>query len=292
MHHRTLLNGFTTFALAAALASSSCAAPTSAPGTATPSAPHPDAAPHENLNAVVWMQTAVEYEATALQAYRLAQLQLEAALKDPAWTAAIEQSGEFAKLPPAVVLDIDETVLDNSYFQARLVRDRAVYSEERWGEWVRESRATAIPGALEFTQSAAKNGVGVFYVSNRMAPLEEATRKNLAALGFPLNDRVDTILSRNERPEWQASAKGPRRQHVARDHRIVLLIGDDLGDFVVNATGTREERHARTAPNADWWGRRWIMLPNPTYGSWERAVIGSSSDPITAKQRALRFEPR
>ena len=84
----------------------------------------------------------------------------------------------------------------------------------------------------------------------------------------------------------------PRRAHVARDYRILLLVGDDLGDFVVNPAGTPEERHARTAPNAEWWGRRWIMLPNPTYGSWERAVIGSSTDPIGARYRALRFEPR
>ena len=237
------------------------------------------------------MQTALEYEAAAVQAYRLAQLQLDAALKDPRWTAAIEQTGDATKLPPAVVLDIDETVLDNSYFQARLVRDRAVFSDERWNGWVREARATAIPGALEFTQYAAKQGVTVFYISNRTAPLEEATRQNLAALGFTLPDGVDTILSRGERPEWQASAKGPRRQEVARSYRIALLIGDDLGDFVVDAAGTVKERQARTAPQADWWGRRWIMIPNPTYGSWERAVIGSASDPIGAKRRALRFEP-
>ena len=272
-------------------ASGSCAARTAAPATPA-TAPATAGAAHENLNAVVWMQTAEEYEATALQAYRLAQMQLEAGLKDPSWTAALEQTGDFAKLPPAVVLDIDETVLDNSYFQARQVRDRAPYSEERWGEWVREARATAIPGALAFTQYAARNGVTVFYVSNRQAPLEEPTRKNLAALGFPLNDKIDTVLSRSERPEWQASGKGPRRQLVARDYRILLLIGDDLGDFVVNAAGTLEERRARTAPQADWWGRRWIMLPNPTYGSWERAVIGPATDPLDAKHRALRFEPR
>ena len=246
---------------------------------------------HENLNAISWMQTSLEYEATALQAYRLAQAQLDAALKDSSWTAAVEQTGSFSALPVAVVLDIDETVLDNSYFQARLVRDRATYSEEQWSGWVREARATAIPGALEFTQYAAKQGVTVFYISNRMAPLEDATRKNLAALGFPLSERLDPILSRGERPEWQASGKGPRRQQVARDYRIALLIGDDLGDFVANAAGTLDERRARTAPQAGWWGRRWIMLPNPTYGSWERAVIGSSTDPVDAKQRALRFEP-
>lgn len=247
---------------------------------------------HENLNAVVWMQTAQEYEASAIQAYRLAMLQLDAALKDPSWTAALEQTGDASKLPPAVVLDIDETVLDNSFFQARLVRDRAVYSAERWGVWVREARAPGIPGALEFTQYAAGKGVTVFYISNRMADLEPPTRANLQALKFPLSDKIDTVLSRAERPEWQASAKGPRRALVARDYRILLLIGDDLGDFVVNADGTPAERRERTAPNADWWGRRWIMIPNPSYGSWERAVIGSSKDPIASKHGALRFEPR
>jgi 5'-nucleotidase (lipoprotein e(P4) family) len=191
-----------------------------------------------------------------------------------------------------VVLDIDETVLDNSFFQARQVRDRAAYSEERWGQWVQETRAGAIPGAREFTQYAASKGVTVFYISNRNANLEAPTRANLKALQFPVSDTIDTLLSRGERPEWQASAKGPRRAFVASSYRILLLIGDDLGDFVVNAAGTVEERHARTAPNEDWWGRRWIMIPNPTYGSWERAVIGSATDPVEAKQRALRFEPR
>ena len=241
---------------------------------------------------MVWMQTALEYEATALQAYRLAEAQLDAALKDPSWTAAIEQTGDVSTLPPAVILDIDETVLDNSYFQARMVRDRTVFSEELWNGWVQEARATPIPGAREFTHYAAKNGVAVFYISNRTAVGETATRANLAAHGFALSETVDTLLTRGERPEWQASAKGPRRLHVARDYRILLLIGDDLGDFVVNAAGTPEERQTRTAPNSEWWGRRWIMLPNPTYGSWERGVIGSATDPIGAKLRALRFQPR
>ena len=78
---------------------------------------------------------------------------------------------------------------------------------------------------------------------------------------------------------------------MARDYRILLLIGDDLGDFVVDPAGTVDQRHQRTAANADWWGRRWIMLPNPTYGSWERAVIGTG-DPLEMKRRALRYEPR
>src|SRR5205085_1575509 len=95
---------------------------------------------HENLNAVLWMQTAVEYRASALQAYRLAQLQLDAALRDPAWTAATEQSGDPSPLPPAVILDLDETVLDNSAFQARQIQDVAPYSNDAWNRWAEERK--------------------------------------------------------------------------------------------------------------------------------------------------------
>lgn len=265
----------------------------STPPATRPTAPvPPTAAPHENLNAVLWMQTALEYEASAMQAYRLAALQLDTALKESSWTAALEQTSDASTLPPAVILDIDETVLDNSYYQARQVRDNSQFAADTWDRWCQEARATAIPGAPDFTQYAEKRGVTVFYITNRTANVEDATRRNLAALGFPLSAGVDTVLTRGERPEWQASAKGARRAHVARDYRVLLLVGDDLGDFVVDASGTPPQRAARTAPRADWWGRRWIMLPNPTYGSWERAIVGNAPDPVTAKRRALKYDPR
>jgi len=267
--------------------SASCATHTAPP--AQRSAPAGSAAAHENLNAVLWVQTALEYEASALQAFRLAQMQLDAALADTRWTAAIEQQGDASKLPPAVIVDVDETVLDNSSYQARMIRDNASYASATWDPWVEEARATAVPGAVEFAQYAAKKGVTVFYVTNRTANLEAATRRNLAAENFPLTDTVDTVLVRGERPEWSASAKGPRRAFVAGTYRILLLVGDDLGDFVVDAAGTPEERETRAAAQSDWWGRRWIMIPNPTYGSWERAIIGSAADPNAARRNALRY---
>ncbi|HVJ28629.1 MAG TPA: HAD family acid phosphatase [Vicinamibacterales bacterium] len=269
------------------LAAAGCAARSTAPA-ATAAA---TTATHENLNAVLWMQTAVEFEASAVQAYRLALLQLDTALADPRWTAAIEQQGDASSLPPAVIVDVDETVLDNSYYQARLIRDNRVFANDTWDLWVAEGRATAVPGALDFSQAAAKKGVTVFYVTNRMAKLEGATRQNLATLGFPLSDAVDTVLARGERPEWAASEKGPRRAFIAGNYRILMLIGDDLGDFVVNAAGTPAERQSRTAAQSDWWGRRWIMIPNPTYGSWERAVVAGAKDPVAARRAALKYQP-
>ena len=270
------------------IAAGSCAPRGSGP-VSTPAGSASTALPHENLNAVLWVQTALEYEASATQAYGLAALQLDAALRDASWSAALEQTSDASRLPPAVILDIDETVLDNSSYQARQIRDNSQFAADTWDRWCQEARATAVPGARAFTQYAEKRGVTVFYITNRTANVEEATRRNLGALGFPLTPGIDTVLTRAERPEWQASAKGARRAHVAHDYRILLLVGDDLGDFVVDASGTPQERAARAAAQADWWGRRWIMLPNPTYGSWERAIIGNAPDPIAAKRRALKW---
>ena len=267
-----------------------CSTRDSAPSS-HPSPQSTRALPDDNLNAVVWVQRAVEYRASALQAFRAAQQQLDAALETPTWTAAIEQTAA-AGLPPAVVLDVDETVLDNSYYQARMVRNATTYSEQTWSSWVEERQATAIPGAVEFTRYAAERRVAIFFVTNRTKESEPPTRANLSALGFPLDPEIDTVLTRGERPEWQASTKGPRRAYIGEKYRILLLIGDDLGDFVADAGGTTEQRAARTAPYDDRWGRQWIMVPNPTYGSWERAVIGASTDPTEAKRRALLIEPR
>ena len=269
------------------LAASSCAARQAPPATTV----GVTAPAHENLNAVLWVQTALEYEASAIQAYKLAQVRLDQAIADRSWTAAVEQQTDPSALKPAVIVDVDETVLDNSYYQARMIRDTTSYNTSSWDPWVLEARATAIPGAVEFARFAAARGVTIFYVTNRTANLEAATRKNLAAVGFPLTDGVDTVLARGERPEWQASGKSSRRAHVARDYRILLLIGDDLGDFVVDAGGTPDERRARTQPQAAWWGERWIMLPNPTYGSWERAIVGTAQDHLALRRRALKFDP-
>jgi acid phosphatase len=214
----------------------------------------------------------VEYRATAVQAYRLAGLMLERALADRTWTAALEQTSDFTSKPPAVILDVDETVLDNSESEERNVREGASYNESRWAEWCNERRATPIPGALEFTRAAAAKGVAVFYVTNRDRALEQATRDNLAKYGFPLDAARDTVLTRAERPEWAASEKSPRRALVAQDFRILLLIGDDFGDFVAGARGTMAARKALDEAHGAMWGVKWIALPNPLYGSWKTAA--------------------
>jgi len=247
-----------------------------------------------NLDATLWVQTAPEYDAVARSVYVAALHDLPALVADSTATAAIEQQPPFAALPAAVILDVDETVLDNSPYQARLLIDGDSYDSESWAAWVDERAAAAVPGALEFSKGAVDLGVTLVYVTNRRATQEQATRDNLAALGFPLRADVDVILTRGERPDWE-SAKSSRRRTVAGSYRIVMLVGDDLGDFVDVEGLTRAQRDELAQRYRAYWGRRWRMLPNPTYGSWERTLFGSDfalDAAARADRKAQHLEPK
>ncbi len=231
-------------------------------------------APDDRLNATLWMQQAVEYKAATDGVYALASIRLTEALADPAWTAVPDvQGGDFGDLPPAIILDADETVLDNSAYQAGLIKTGGVYSSESWNAYANNGSAGAVPGAVAFTQAAAASGVTVFYVTNRDAVTEQGTANNLAALGFPMSDTVDTLMTRNEQPDW-TSRKGTRRAAVAKDYRVLLLLGDNFGDFTDDYSGSSGERRAVYEAHSAHWGRDWLMLPNPAYGSWEAAAFG------------------
>ena len=262
---------------------------------ATPAAAQ-DPPANDLLNAVLWMQRSAEYKATALAAFALARIRLEQALTDPSWTAAPKEQGAgYGSLPPAVILDIDETVLDNSGYQAWMALKGTTFDPKTWNAYVNTVTSVAIPGAVEFATYAAARGVRVFYVSNRTAEEEEPTRKNLAKLGFPLDDTIDTVLMARERPDW-GSAKGTRRAHIARGHRVLLNLGDNLGDFVDEYRGTEAERLKVLEEHRDRWGREWIMLANPTYGSFESAPYKhdfklSNDDKRKAKRAVLDAWP-
>jgi acid phosphatase len=230
---------------------------------------------HPTLDATLWSQTAVEYDGITRGAYRLAGVMMERALRDSSWTAALEQAEQapeqYRAKPPAVVLDVDETVLDNSAYQARLIRDNDSYDSESWNDWCRERRADAVPGARAFTQRADSMGVQVIYLTNRDSGVEDATRDNLRQLDFPVEDAPDAVLTQGERPGWEP--KAPRRAWVAERYRVLLLVGDNLGDFTEPADTTLAARQRMADRHDRFWGTRWIALPNPQYGSWMGALF-------------------
>lgn len=236
--------------------------------------------------ALLWVQTSLEYEVACRQAYRFAKERLREGLANPAWSAATEQGKDFARKPPAVILDVDETVLDNSPFNGRLIETGKGYSASTWAEWCNEAKAEAVPGAKEFIDFATRSGVEVFFVTNRDNQLKAATAKNLASvLGIAVAD--DHLLLKGGQPDW-TSRKTERRAVVAKTHRILLLIGDDFNDFVSIGKRSPAERVA-TAPFFETsLGRHWILLPNPLYGSWEKAIYKYNYNRPVDEQRRMR----
>ncbi len=234
------------------------------PAAAQPAAPR---GADQNLNSTLWMQTAAEYGAITTQTYRAAGLALSAALADPHWTAAYEQTNDFRSLPPAVILDLDETVLDNSPAQVKLIRAGQSFTEEHFTAWVKEARATAIPGAVEFLHAAVLKGVAPHYVTNRFcnpSDPDDPTARNLQSLRIPFSP--DRLLCRTT-----TSNKTDRRRAVAEKYRILLLLGDDFNDFTA-VPDSVDERAKLRAFYEPMWGNKWFALPNPVYGSWERSV--------------------
>jgi 5'-nucleotidase (lipoprotein e(P4) family) len=248
-----------------------------------------DAAPaHDLLLANLWMQRAVEYRANTLTVYALARIRLDEALADRNWTAAPgEQTGDFQNLPPAVVLDVDETVLDNSKYQVWLMRADQSFSTKTWNQFCAARISAAIPGAVEFTRYADSKGVKVFYVTNRGAETEKDTRENMATLGFPMGGNVDTFLMQGEKSDW-TGAKSTRRAVIAKDYRVLLNIGDNLGDFDDRYRSSEAERVKAYEAGMPYWGKQWLMLPNPTYGSFDTAPYGHDFKKSRDEQRKAK----
>lgn len=278
--------------LLAALTLAGCA---SAPPRAATSAPAATVAADDNLNAVLWVQRSAEYRANAVSIYRAAAARLDQALADPEWDALAPaeraETGPATGLPPAVIVDIDETVLDNSPYQARLVANGGEYDEASWAQWVEERQARPVPGALEFARAAHARGVTLVYLSNRAAHLGEATLTNLRAAGFPAaDDGVFLGLGTHVAGcEQQGSEKRCRRLLAGRQYRVLMQFGDQLGDFVEVVANTPQARAALLEGHRDWFGERWWMLANPTYGSWEPALFNNAwSEPREARRQRKR----
>jgi acid phosphatase len=264
--------------------------PSAAPVAAAAEADDPPA--DDSLNAAVWFQTSVERDLVYMAIYRAAGQRLDEALRDRHWDALPkdERRNDPTRLPPAIIVDVDETVLDNSPASVRQIRERRGFNEAAWGAWVNERKARPLPGAVGFLAAAARKGVTVFYISNRDASLAEATLANLRRAGFPVA-RDDQFLGLGtvvDGCEQEGSEKACRRQLVARGYRVLMQFGDQVGDFVQIVANTRDGRRDAIAPYQAWIGERWWPLPNPLYGSWEPALFGNEWGQPEAARRAAK----
>lgn len=237
---------------------------------------------HDGLDAVTWLQSSVEYAAVTEGIYATA----AAALGN--LTAEDKGPGKAG----AIIMDIDETVLDNVRYQAQLVLENKRYESESWDRWIELRRADAVPGVVTFIDAAQALGFHIAFITNRACrirpgssatcPQHGDTLANLEAVGVDTSSA--TLMLRDEQPDASCKAlltaaeqaegrwssdKTSRRACVALEHEIVMLFGDQLGDFT---EGDHESPGALSQENASNdktdWGRSWFMLPNPTYGGW------------------------
>lgn len=266
--HRLAVAALTLAALTACTCPRQTATPPPVPARATASYPTNE----HTVQAVLWVQRSGEYRALCHQAFNLARRVLDEELK--------------ANPTPkkrAVVVDVDETVLDNSPYQARLIKTRQSYATATWRQWVDLARAEAMAGAVEFLKHAASRGVEVFYISNRRAEEHAGTLANLRAKGFPHADDAHLLLRTAE------GSKTKRRAAVSATHEIVLLMGDNLNDFSDVFEGKDPAgRIAEVEKLAQDFGRRFIVLPNPLYGDFEDSIYRYNRGLPEAEKDALR----
>lgn len=227
------------------------------------------------VNATLWQQTSGEYRALCYQAYSLAKLRFDEAIQK-----------KYAK-KPAVIVDIDETIIDNSVYQARLIVNNEEYSQPHWKKWTDGAQGIAIPGALEFLTYAVSKGADVYYITNRKTEETEGTVNNLIKTGFPQAEKSHVLFRTAE------SSKEKRRLMVAETHEVVLLCGDNLNDFTdLFEKKNIAERFDGVEKLKDEWGKKFIVIPNPIYGDWEGAIYDyqySLSDSAKEAKRKAAF---
>lgn len=221
--------------------------------------------------AALWQQQSGEYKALCFQAYHLAAMRLDELLKQQ------------VTKPPAIVTDIDETLLDNSAYTVHQALAGQLYSEATWLQWTAKAAADTVPGALSFFRYAASKGVEIFYITNRLEEERAATLLNLRKWGFPDADDTHLML------KGATSNKDDRRAKVAETHHILLLIGDNLGDFSGIYKQPYKKRNELAEQTSAHFGEDYIVLPNPMYGDWEGALFNYKYDlPVAEKDSLFR----
>ena len=245
----------------------------------------PPPAPHDHTHlGMLWVQNAAEWEALALQAYNAATEDLPRFVADTSFSALPDQTGA-ANLPPAIIVDVDETLVSNVLFQMSFEPPFANWKLDEWNE---ANPSLAVPGAPEFVNFALEQGVTVFYVTNRPCapregiadpcPQQQITIDDLNESGMPADEAH--VLLAEEMPAWTGEKK-VRRDLIAKDYRVIMLVGDDLGDFLpcvrsrvvapCSGSATADDRRRRVRAHASMWGDGWYVLPNPIHGSWTSA---------------------
>ena len=224
----------------------------------------------QGADAVLWQNAGAEAYRCYQQGYELAEMKLDANLEEIAEEQQMIPAAEFDARQPAVIVDVDETVLDNSPFEVEGIAQGLTYTPARWKEWTKRANAAALPGSVDFLKYAVDQGCAVYYITNRDVDEKQWTIDNLIRAGFPMVD-AEHVMTRED-----TSDKTARRARVAAEHRVVLLVGDQLTDFDERLKDRTTDRGRATVDAmADTLLQYFVLLPNPMYGVWRDAISGS-----------------
>ena len=216
---------------------------------------------NEALMSILWTQTSAEYRALCYQAYNTAMEQINKEVK----------KHKKKDKPLAIVLDIDDTILDTSIYDASFMDTSKRPTLENMKSWINSAAASPMPGAVEFLKEVSKKGVEIFYVTNRRAPEHvEGTINNLEKFDFPSADKEHVFL------RTDSGSKQERFDKIAKDFKVIVYMGDNAGDFPLDTYGKLfDERKKIFDEHKKDFGTKFIVLPNPIYGSWEPAIAES-----------------
>ena len=208
---------------------------------------------------LLWMRTSAEYRALAYQGYNVAMNAVKMAVADPS----------HERKPLAIVLDADETVVDNTKLMGESIANgNGRFDAPWWRQAVHQGKSQAMPGAVDFLNEVHKQGVEIFYVSNRYAPVNlDVTIQNFKELGFPSVDKDHVLLFEKD------SDKQPRFDMIAKKYYVVVYMGDNAGDFPIGTKGkTLAERNGIIDAHKEDFSTTFVVFPNPAYGSWVSAL--------------------
>lgn len=219
-----------------------------------------DSSQNRLFNAVMWQEYSAEYRALCYQTYQLA----SEVLREKVNYSQKEK-------PMAVIVDVDETILNNSAYEIMLIKEGKTYESATWREWVDRAEAGPVPGSLDFCQLAESLGVHILYVSNRKLEEQEQTLKNLQHLSFPYA-QADHLYFKD-----QSSSKESRRSLIEQSYEVLMLFGDNLGDFSDDFQDRNENfGFNKVDQHKNKFGRDYFVLPNPMYGTWEEFLKAKS----------------
>lgn len=210
--------------------------------------------------AIVYYQKAGEVKAQCYQAYNCLNDKIDESLN-------LE-----TKMKKAIILDVDETVLDNSKAMGSQQLANKPYPYA-WNEWVNLISAEAVPGAIKTLNYGKSKDIEIFYITNRKDYQKKATIQNLKKDGFPFADDTHVLC------QTTTSDKTKRRQKVEKDFTVIAYVGDNLNDFSNDYEKKNvKERNLIVENDRDNFGEKFIVLPNPMYGDWLNAIFNYNYD--------------